>query len=68
MPKEEIRTEWQRLNPVYTGPQDGFLKAIWNAGRETLPGYFAPARLGWWLIKRGLRSIGHLFGKGEHHE
>lgn len=45
--KEEIRTEWQRLNPLYTGPQDGFFKAMWNAGRETLPGYFAPARLGW---------------------
>ncbi len=50
--KEELRTEWRRLNPVYTRPNDGFFKAMWNAGRETLPGYFAPARLAWWLIKR----------------
>ncbi len=50
--KEELKTEWQHLNPVYTRPNDGFFKAMWNAGRETLPGYFAPARLAWWLIKR----------------
>lgn len=45
--KDELKTEWQRLDPVYTRPDDGFFKATWNAGRETLPGYFAPARLGW---------------------
>lgn len=49
---DEFKTEWQRLNPVYTGPDDGLFRGMRNAGRETLPGYFAPARLAWWLIKR----------------
>lgn len=45
MLKDEIKTEWRRLNPVYTCADDGFFKAMWNASRETLPGYLAPARL-----------------------
>lgn len=50
--KDELICEWRRLNPVYARPDDGFSKAMWNACRETLPGYFAPARLAWWLIRR----------------
>lgn len=50
--KDEIKTEWRRLNPVYTCADDGFFKAMWNASRETLPGYFAPARLVCWMLKR----------------
>lgn len=50
--KDELQTEWQRLNPVYTKSDDGFFRATWNAGRETLPGYFAPVRLACWMIKR----------------
>lgn len=50
--RDELKTEWLRLNPVYTRPGDGLLKAMCNASRETLPGYFAPARLAWWLIRR----------------
>lgn len=50
--KDELKTQWQRLNPTYTRSNDGLLRAAWNAGRETLPGYFAPARLAWWMVKR----------------
>lgn len=49
--KDDHKAEWQRLNPVYTWPDDGFFKTMRDAGRETLPGYFAPARLARWLIK-----------------
>lgn len=50
--KDDLKTEWQRLNPVYIRPGDGFFKTMWNAGRKTLPVYFAPARMAWRLIKR----------------
>jgi len=50
--KDDLKTEWQRLSPIYTRSEDGLFKAMWNAGRETLPGYFAPAQLAWRLIKR----------------
>lgn len=52
---DELKTEWRRLNPSYTRPGDGLFKAMWSAGRETLPGYFSLARLAWWLIRRGWR-------------
>lgn len=50
--KDEFNAEWKRLNPDYTSANDGFFKAMLNASRETLPGYFAPGRLSCWMVKR----------------
>jgi hypothetical protein len=65
--KSELKQEWQRLNPVYVSPEDSLLSAMWHAGKETVPGYFAPARLAWWLVKHGLWAIGHFLEKGGQH-
>ena len=51
------RDEWRRLNPKYIKADAGVLATVLAAGREAVPGYFAPLRfLGWLLVKSWRRE------------
>lgn len=67
--KDEFLSEWRRLNPRYVRPDDGFWSTVVHAARESLPGYFAPLRMGLWLADRWLRlGVRMLLRKGESNE
>ncbi|MEO5658575.1 MAG: hypothetical protein ABIQ90_02095 [Polaromonas sp.] len=55
--KDDFKREWCRLNLQYIRPEDGLLATLAGAVRETLPGYFAPLRMLWWLIKYAKRQL-----------
>ena len=61
--KDEFLSEWRRLNPRYVRPGDGFWRTVAHAAREALPGYFAPLRIGLWLIARWLPRGVRMFNK-----
>ena len=50
--RERCRAEWKRLNPRYVGEDDTPGRALMQAAREGVIGYFAPLRLIWWLLIR----------------
>lgn len=66
--KDEFRAEWRRLNPRFMKAGDGLREAFIHGFQEGFPGYFAPVRMAWWLVKRGLRATGILFSKGGKHD
>jgi hypothetical protein len=52
MLKSEFMNEWARLNPPSTQPGAGLgaaFRAAWRA-------YFAPLKMGCWLIKRAAKG------------
>lgn len=54
--KDKWLAEWRRLNPKYVRPDDNLWQVFWHAFMEGWPGYFAPLRMAWWLIKGGWRE------------
>ena len=53
--RERCRAEWKRLNPRYVGEDDTPGRALMQAAREGVIGYFAPLRgVSGILCKRGL--------------
>lgn len=48
--KDEFSVEWKRLNPKHVKPDDGLWATFVGAARETVPGFFAPLRMLWWVI------------------
>lgn len=60
---QRCRNEWQRLNPSYRRKEDGFLRTVLAAFRETVPGYVAPLRFLWWLATKSWRQRGRSLGQ-----
>lgn len=54
--RERCRAEWQRLNSRYVGEDDTPERALVQAAREGILGYFAPLRLIWWLLIRSWQT------------
>lgn len=50
--QQRFRQEWVRLNPRLVKPGDSLTQVFVGACRETLPGFFAPIRMLWWLLVR----------------
>lgn len=48
--KDEFWAEWRRLNPVYVKENSGFWLWLGCIFKETVPGYFAPLRMVYWLL------------------
>lgn len=54
--KRAASAEWARLNPRYIQSGDSLGCLVVNAARETIPGFFAPAKMALWVLGFAARS------------
>ena len=55
--KGEFSAEWTRFNPKHVKPGDGLWATFVGAARETVPGFFAPLRMLWWVMLYAARRL-----------
>ena len=49
--KRAASAQWTMLNPRYpTESGDSYSGLLMNAARETIPGFFAPAKMALWVL------------------
>lgn len=54
---QEIQTEWNRLNPKFVNPGDGFVTMIQHAAKESWHGFFAPLCLLGWILVQSAKAL-----------
>lgn len=48
--KDTFWAEWRRLNPRFCKDDDNFRQSFRHALHEGWIGWWAPARMAWWLL------------------